>query len=284
MPAATLPPPNLPPAALAFDAVAERFDERFGAWLSVAAQRRAVRSALAAAFPPGARVLEVGGGTGEDALRLARQGREVLLTDASPAMVRVASAKLAGEPRARAEVAPAEDLVHLADRLRSEGVVPFDGAFSNFAGLNCVPDLSPVARGLARLVRPGGAALLVLFGPLPPGEVVVETLRGRFRSAFRRLARGEVPARLGGRDFVVRYHRPREVDRAMAPWFRPVARRGIGVFVPPSAAEPWISRHPRLVDALEAMDRAVSRPLALLGDHILFHYQRTDRPAPEPAE
>jgi SAM-dependent methyltransferase len=277
-------PTSLPPAALAFDVVAERFDERFGAWLSVAAQRRAVRSALAAAFPPGARVLEVGGGTGEDALWLARQGREVLLTDASPAMVRVASAKLAAEPRARAEVAPAEDLVHLADRLRAEGIEPFDGAFSNFAGLNCVPELAPVARGLARLVRPGGAALLVLFGPFPPGEVVVETLRGRFRSAFRRLARGEVPARLGGRDFVVRYHRPRDVDRAMGPWFRPVARRGIGVFVPPSAAEPWISGHPAFVRALEAMDRFASRPLALLGDHLLFHFERTHHPAPEAAE
>ena len=303
MPAATLPPshpPAMPPssdvlpadppatslpaAALAFDAVAERFDERFGAWLSVAAQRRAVRAALAAAFPAGARVLEVGGGTGEDALWLARQGYDVLLTDASPAMVRVAGAKLAGEPRARAEVSPAEELVHLAGRLRAQGVEPFDGAFSNFAGLNCVADLSPVARGLARLVRSGGAALLVLFGPFPPGEVVVETLRGRFRSAFRRLARGEVPARLGGRDFVVRYYRPAEVDRAMGPWFRPVARCGIGVFVPPSAAEPWISRHPAFVRTLEAMDRAASRPLALLGDHLLFHFERTGHPAPEAAE
>ncbi|HYH78609.1 MAG TPA: class I SAM-dependent methyltransferase [Longimicrobium sp.] len=279
-----VPPPTLPPAALAFDAVAERFDERFGAWLSVAAQRRAVRAALAAAFPPGARVLEVGGGTGEDALWLSRQGRRVLLTDASPAMVRVAAAKLAGEPAARAEVAPAEDLTALADRLMADDAEPFDGAFSNFAALNCVGDLRPVARGLARLVRPGGAALLVLFGPLPPGEVVVEMLHGRFGSAFRRLARGEVPARLGGRHFNVRYHRPGDVARAMAPWFRPVARRGIGVFVPPSAAEPWISRHPRLVKALEAMDRAVSRPLALLGDHVLFHFQRTDHASREAGE
>ena len=276
-----MPAASLPPAALAFDAVADAFDGRFGAWRSVAAQRRAVRAALLAAFPPGARVLEIGGGTGEDALWLARQGREVLLTDASPSMVRVASTKLAGEPRASAEVCPAENLDRLANRRRSDALPTFDGAFSNFAALNCVADLSPVARGLARLLRPGGAALLVLFGPLPPGEIVVETLRGRFRSAFRRLASGDVPARLGGRDFVVRYHRPREIARAMQPWFRPVRRLGIGVFVPPSAAEPWISNHPTLLGAMEAMDRAVSRPLALLGDHVLFHFARTHVPAPE---
>jgi len=41
----------LRPAALAFDAIAPAFDLRFGGWCSVAAQRRAVRSALLQVFP-----------------------------------------------------------------------------------------------------------------------------------------------------------------------------------------------------------------------------------------
>jgi ubiquinone/menaquinone biosynthesis C-methylase UbiE len=261
----------LAPPARAFDAIAETFDERYGGWLSVAAQRSAVRACLLAAFPPGARVLEVGGGTGEDALWLARRGREVVLTDAAPAMVRVASAKLAGA--GRAVVSAAEELERLDEP-------PFDGAFSNFAALNCVIDLAAFARGAARLLRPGAPLLLVVFGPLPPAEVVVQLARGDARSAFRRLSRGEVRARLGGRAFTVLYHRPREIERVLAPWFRPVGRRGIGVFVPPSAAEPWISGHPRLLRALEALDRAASRPLALLGDHLLLHLRRTDSAAP----
>jgi hypothetical protein len=109
---------------------------------------------------------------------------------------------------------------------------------------------------------------------------VVETVRGRPRAALRRLARGDVPARLGGREFTVRYHRPAEVRAAFAPWFRLRRMRGIGVFVPPSAAEPWISRFPRLLRALEAMDRIAEAPLALLGDHLLYHLVRTDAPAP----
>src|SRR5512146_3100385 len=85
----------LSPAALAFDALAERFDERYGGWRSVQAQRRAVRARLAATFAEGTRLVEVGGGTGEDACWLAERRRTVLLTDASPAMVRIAAAKLA---------------------------------------------------------------------------------------------------------------------------------------------------------------------------------------------
>ena len=262
-------------AAQAFDAIAERFDERFTPWLSVAAQRRPVRAALESAFPPGARLIEIGGGTGEDALWLLQRGRQVLLTDASPLMVRIAAAKFGELPGARTEVCAAEDLADLASRNET----PFDGAYSNFAALNCVDDLQPFARGLARLLRPGAPALLVIFGRFCPGEWLVETLRGRPRSAFRRIAAGDQPARLGGREFTVRYHRRRDLERLLAPWFRPAGRLGVGVFVPPSAAEPWISRHPRLLRTLETLDRGLAGPLAPLGDHILYRFVRTEAQA-----
>ena len=276
---------ELPPAAAAFDAVAPAFDARFGAWLSVAAQRRAVRRELLRAFPAGASVLELGGGTGEDAAFLADRGRRVLLTDASPAMVEIADRKLAEcIAPASAEVCPAEAMESFAEMREDDGEALFDGAFSNFAALNCVTDLCPVARGLARLLKTGAPALLVIFGTLPPGELVVELLRRNPRAAVRRLARGDVDARLGGRRFTVRYHRRRDVVNAFAPWFRLRLTRGIGVFVPPSAAEPWISRHPRLVAALERMDRAAAAPFAALGDHVLYELVRTDAPPPLPPE
>jgi hypothetical protein len=216
-------------AANAFDAVAERFDARYGAWKSVAAQRRLVRAALLRAFPPGAKLLEIGGGTGEDAAWLARQGREVLLTDVSPAMVRMA-----------------------AEKLRLLGL-------------------------------PGGKVLLVIFGVCPPGEWVVQSLRGDLRAVFRRASRSVITARMGGRDFPVRYHREREVVGAMAPAFRLTGRRGIGIFVPPSAAEPWISSHPRILRSLEQLDRIASRPLAIFGDHVLYEFERTALRASSPA-
>src|SRR5207247_2589162 len=78
----------LPEAVRAFDAMAGGFDKRFGSWASVAAQRRAVRRELLRTFPPDALLLELGGGTGEDALCLARHGRGVVVTDGAPAMVR----------------------------------------------------------------------------------------------------------------------------------------------------------------------------------------------------
>lgn len=268
---------SLRPAAIAFDAIAPTFDSRFGGWLSVAAQRRAVRAALMREFPSAGRILELGGGTGEDACFLAERGYDLFLTDPSPAMVEVARSKL--EPLSmRAEVAAGEDTELFAEQHLAAGGELFDGAFSNFAPLNCVADLSPVASGLARLLKPGAAAMLVLFGTFCPGEIVTEVLRGRPHLALRRLMRGEAPARLAKREFHVVYHRRRALMRAFAPWFVLEKRIGVGVTVPPSAAEPWISQHPHLLGMMETVDRELAGPLAILGDHVLYQFRRTDLP------
>lgn len=268
---------SLPPAAFAFDAIAQDFDLRFGAWRSVAAQRRAVRAALLHEFPAGGYILELGGGTGEDAAFLTQHGFKVLLTDPSPAMVRMASAKLTPLGM-QAELAAAEELDGFAARRLAHENGLFDGAYSNFAPLNCVADLAPVARGLARLLKPGAPAMLVLFGTLCPGEAITELLRGRPHLALRRCRGGEMPARIAKHEFTVVYHRRRALQRAFEPWFELERRIGIGITVPPSAAEPWISRHPHLLDAMERIDRVLRFPLAIFGDHILYQFRRTAAP------
>jgi ubiquinone/menaquinone biosynthesis C-methylase UbiE len=266
-------------AALAFDAIAPQFDARFGAWGSVAAQRRAVRAALLREFPAGGKILELGGGTGEDAAFLAAQRFQVLLTDPSAAMVSLANKKIA-PLGSSAQILAAEDMEDFADCKLAVGSELFDAAFSNFAPLNCVTDLSPVARGLARLLKPGAPAMLGIFGVFCPGEMVTELLRGRPQNVLRRLRHGNAAARLGGRDFSVVYHRRADLLRSFAPWFGLEKRLGIGIAVPPSAAEPWITRQPRLLAVMEAIDRLVAGPLAGLGDHVLYQFRRTQIDAP----
>ena len=275
---------SLPAAVRAFDARADQFDGRYGQWLSVAAQRRAVQRYLLRAFPAGSHLLELGGGTGEDALFLLEHGHTVTLTDGSPRMVELATAKIraAGydDERARVEQVVIERLEEFTARALTAGRAPYDGAYSNFAALNCLPDLAILAASLARLLRPGAACMLVVFGTRSIGEVIVELIQRDPQAAFRRFRRGPAPARLGGEHFHVWYPNRREVARALAPWFELRHAHGIGVLVPPSAAEPWISQFPRVIRALEAADRLLSRPLAVLADHVLLHFERTSHAAP----
>ncbi|HEX5164835.1 MAG TPA: methyltransferase domain-containing protein, partial [Thermomicrobiales bacterium] len=76
-----------PIPAAPFDSVAAGYDDAFtshqlGHWL-----REMVWQRMAASFAPGQHVLELGCGTGEDALWLAQRGVHVTATDASPAML-----------------------------------------------------------------------------------------------------------------------------------------------------------------------------------------------------
>src|SRR5579862_3091860 len=143
--------------SLAFDSIAERYDELFTQSLIGRAQRRVVWDELARAFSPFDHVFELNCGTGEDALFLARRGVSVLACDASPAMISVAqrrSVSEAPEANLQFQILSNESL----DRLRPN--IQFDGAFSNFSGLNCVEDISPIARNLGKLVRSNGHLIL----------------------------------------------------------------------------------------------------------------------------
>jgi hypothetical protein len=117
--------------------------------------------------------------------------------------------------------------------------------------------------------------MLVLFGTVCPGEMLTEMLHNQPSQVLRRFKRGLIPARLSKREFPIVYHRGSALTRSFAPWFVLEKRVGIGVTVPPSATEPWISQHPRLLAAMEAIDRVLCRPLAMLGDHVLYQFRRT---------
>ncbi|MCZ6856664.1 MAG: class I SAM-dependent methyltransferase, partial [Gemmatimonadetes bacterium] len=224
------------------------------------------------------RLLELGGGTGDDALFLAERGRNVVLTDGSPAMVARAAEKVRAAGWQHEIETRELALEQLAEVGRRWSGTPFDGAYSNFAALNCVASPAQVARGLASLLQPRASVLLVVFGRWAVGEILLQLVLGKPRVAFRRFARGDVPARLGGHNFFVRYPSVGDFRAAFLPWFRLARTRGIGVFVPPSAAEPTISSYPRLLAALETADRLTSVPLAVFGDHILMHFIRTSAP------
>lgn len=261
-----------------FGPLAESYDRTFTATDLGGVLRRAVQRRLAACFAAGDRVLELACGTGEDALFLARRGVRVDATDLSPAMVEQARRK-AGEAGLGALVTvSALAIEQLGPAVEEEApettpfAGPYDGAFSDFGGLNCVADLGAAAQGLAARLRPGAPALLCLMGPAVPWEWAWYLARGRPGKAFRRLAPGGVLWR-GQR---IRYPRIGRTVKAFAPWFRVRRTGALGVFLPPTYAGAWAARHPRLLARLDRLERRLeTAPLvASLADHYLLELER----------
>jgi len=152
----------------------------------------------------------------------------------------------------------------------------FDGVLSNFSGLNCVQHLPAVARTLADLVKPRGAAVLCLSTRVCLWEIAWYGLRGNLKKAFRRLP-GATVATLNGIPVPVWYPTIASVRRAFSPSFRLRSIRAVGLFVPPSYAEPWIERHQQALKSFEALDRVFGTWPGFrgVGDHVLLQFERT---------
>ena len=258
-----------------FDAIADRYDEDFTDRRLGQMLRARVQARLADAFAPGSHVLELGCGTGEDAVWLAKREVRVTALDASAAMIARARAKAVRTDTLDRVTLRQADLADLpADLGSSER--PFDGAFSNFGALNCLRDPAELAGAVARWIRPGGRLLLVVMGPLCPWEVVGYGMRGRFRDAMRRVARPRTVRLGGGQSLPVWYHSAGRVRRAVAPWFRHLDTAGIGVLLPPTDFSALVDRWPGVFESIAAADRYVGDTHAggWLNDHHLTLFER----------
>jgi demethylmenaquinone methyltransferase/2-methoxy-6-polyprenyl-1,4-benzoquinol methylase len=123
---------------------AKRYDETRSASPSVLA---AIRDALAGA--PGRRLADVGGGTGNYAAALAREGWEVVVVDRSPEMLRQAAAKGLETVEGDAQQLPFED-------------ESFD-AVTMISMLHHVEDRSRALAEARRILRPAGRLVLKGF-------------------------------------------------------------------------------------------------------------------------
>ncbi len=273
-----------------FEAVAADYDSRFTHSLIGTLMRQAVWRRLEACFRPGEMVLELNCGTGEDAVYLGRRGVKVLATDISPAMLKVARDKVGKAGLAELVKVQQLDLAEPGTgglNLRKLAGEPtsqrpargFDGAFSNFGGLNCVADLPGVAAGLASCLRPGAGVLLCLMGPLVPWEWLWFLWRRQPSKAFRRLS----STHAWWRGLRIYYPSLRTARRSFRGHFRLRRVSALGVLMPPPFAESWAAKHPQMLACLSRWERRLETvpPLPWLADHYLLELERWTEPAAE---
>ncbi|RMF51593.1 MAG: class I SAM-dependent methyltransferase [Chloroflexota bacterium] len=250
---------SLPESGLAFERIATTYD----ADLTDSPVSRLLRAQLwawlAALFPPGNYLLELGCGTGEDAIWFAQRGVRVLATDISPQMLAITAQKAAQHGVGHLVQ------VQLLDLDRAEAwQLPeraFDGVYSNYGALNCTANWSALGAALAHAVRYGGCAAFTLISRFSLIETCWHAAHGNWRVAFRRW-RGKASARIGAISFPIYYPTARQFRRAFGAAWRLRKLRGWGIFLPPSDLYGALARHPRLLRLLGAAER-LAAPLAL---------------------
>jgi SAM-dependent methyltransferase len=253
----------------AFDSVAADYDGPRGNNDAIQDMRGEMWRWMDATFSPGSHLIDLGCGTGLDAVHLAARGYRVAATDWSPLMVRRTEERAAAfqvADRVRAINLGAHELQRLPE------ADAFDGAYSNLGPLNCVPDLGDVSRECARLLKPGGALVFTVIGRYCPWELVHYLRRGRWARATVRFARQMVPVGMNNHTIWTRYYSPREFYRAFQQHFTLEHLRGLCVFAPPPYLTWLRDKHPGLHERLWRIDRRISGwPLIrAMGDHFLI--------------
>src|SRR5260221_6978255 len=142
------------PSADAFDHIGARYDVEYtntelSRWF-----RRRTWERLGVLFKPGDHVIELGCGTGEDAIWLAKRGVHVLATDGSPAMIAETARKAQAEGVESMIETRLLDLTNATNWNLPEQ--DFNGGYSNYGALNCVGDWTAIGTQLTQAIQPGG--------------------------------------------------------------------------------------------------------------------------------
>jgi len=261
--------PRLLDTREAFDSVAADYDGPRGNNALIQDMRTEMWRVLDETFESGSHLIDLGCGTGLDAVRMARLGHHVTATDWSPRMIERTRGRAEQEQltnRIQALTVGAHELSRLP------GEEEFNGAYSNLGALNCVPNLEQMAAECARLLKPRGALVFTVIGRLCPWEIGHYARRRNWRRIGVRFARGMVPVNMNKRVVWTRYYLPREFHRVFARHFSLESYRGICVFAPPPYLTQFRERHARAYERLWRLDRlvAASPVLRNVGDHFLM--------------
>ncbi len=235
--------------------------------------RRRVHQAALAAFARRRRLIEIGSGTGTDAVFLAQHGFEVLGLEPSREMLRIAREKAAAADcahRLNFVQASAEELG------RTAPVASFDGLFSNFGALNCVAQLDKFAQHAARVLKCGARVLLVYMPPICPWEIGYHLLHGHVRKAFRRRnSDAGTLVNLAQQAIRTFYFSPAQIISSFEPQFILEKQFSLGLFVPPPYLSKWPART-RVLQKLIAVETKIAErwPFRNFGDHLVFQFRR----------
>jgi SAM-dependent methyltransferase len=244
-------------AGLAFDQMARNYDALWTNTLIGRAQREAVWRWIDPLFQPGDSILDLGCGTGADAVHMINRNLHVTGVDASIEMVAVARA---GGVEAQQLALESLDCL--------DGV--YDGVISNFGVLNCIDDLQALGIQLGRLTRRSSYLAVCVMGPVCLWETCHYLKRSRPRKAFRRWRSSGSLASMGVH---LNYPSIHQIRSAFQNHFKLLTWVGIGLTIPPSYI---LGLSATTVRHLKRVDRHLAhRPLLrMFSDHRLLLFRR----------
>lgn len=220
-------------------------------------------------------LLEIGCGTGTEAIEISRHVAGVVATDISLGMIsllrlKIAARGLGGLIRtAQLGAAEISDAAKYLPGGKARVAYSFNGA------LNCEPRIAEVPGRLASVVPEGGYFVCSIRNSLCMTEAVVHAAALQFdRMAPRK--KQPIMVSVGGTDIPSYYYSPKRFAKLFTPWFRVTKIIGLPAILPPAYLSDIYFRARRVLSFAERAEVAMAStfPFNRFGDQTLLVFRR----------
>lgn len=260
----------------AFDSAAEEYDFTIkNNYVNTWIRNRSIRELLRLSKPDDV-LMEIGCGTGAEAVLISKSVSRIIATDISPQMISLLTAKVRAkglEGRIVPVLAKASAISNILETLAGEKpriVYSFNGA------LNCEPNLTRFADNLHSLLADGGYFVCSIRNSLCLAEMIWHAAVLQFdRMAPRK--KQPIMVSVGGLDIPSVYYSPSTFEKYFSPRFKLERLIGLPTLLPPAYLSNYYVKFKRITGLVERVEGVLSChfPWNRLGDQSLFVFRRT---------
>jgi SAM-dependent methyltransferase len=259
----------------AFDSAAEEYDFTISNnYINTWIRNRSIRELLRLCRPDDV-LVEIGCGTGAEAVLISRSVSKIIATDISEQMINLLTTKVRAKGLAGRIVpvlAKASTISEVAEILGGEKpriAYSFNGA------LNCEPDLTRFVDNLHTLLADGGYFVCTIRNSLCFSEAISHAAVLQFD---RMAPRKEQPimVSVGGLDIPSVYYSPSAFEKYFTPKFKLERLIGLPALLPPAYLSDYYVKFKRVTSLVERAENVLSShfPLNRLGDQSLYVFRK----------
>ena len=211
-------------------------------------------------------ILELNCGTGTDAIAFAEKEHNIIATDISQEMIKVAKTKN-NHDALHFQVLDCNELSENTFQKQ------FDLIFSNFGGLNCLSssELKKLLKTASEVLQPKGKLIMVLMPKQCLWEQLYFALKGDFKKSKRRNTDEALLVNVDGVQVPTWYYNPKDVEQFIGNNFKITNCTPVGITVPPSYLEKSILTQFPMWNVLKSLEQYISSAFwAKYADHFLI--------------
>lgn len=258
----------------AFDSASEEYDFTISRnFINTWIRHRSINELLRLVKPDDV-LLEIGCGTGAEAMKISKRVRQIIATDISQGMLnllrqKISAKKLDSIVPVQARAANISSIAPLFDGGRVRIAYSFNGA------LNLEPDIEKFSLELSKVVEKGGYFVCSVRNVLCLSETIAHAAVLQLDKIAPRRKQPTMVS-VGGIDIPAFYYSTGYMSRLFRPYFKLKKLVGLPAFLPPAYLNDYCIRFRPVTSLLEKLETVLSDrfPFNRLSDQTLFVFQR----------